>query len=176
MATYLSLPIIDEIICFVENDSRHEDSVKAMASGVLNHHFTAANGFLVAPTQNRNNPSADLTILRIQRRFPGDRGVVDHTVAGAKKADDSLETSLQQLETALEEANTPFGRCWAIMVHGPRFLFYEYHRTLGGNHRLVPWGPPDQQRQGCCSIWPIPILRRHDKWCQQSTQLRAVYR
>ncbi|RMJ26819.1 hypothetical protein PHISP_02306 [Aspergillus sp. HF37] len=118
-----------------------------MASGVFNHHFTAANGFLVAPKQDRNNLSEDFTILRIQRLFPGDRGFVDHTVSGAKKADDGLETSMQQLETALEEANTPFGRCWAIMVHGPRFIFYEYHRTLEENHRLVPWGPPDQPWQ-----------------------------
>lgn len=32
MAIYLSQPIIDKVVRFVEEDSRYEDSVKAMAA------------------------------------------------------------------------------------------------------------------------------------------------
>ena len=143
MASYISISILNEAIRFVENG--FEDSVKAMASGVFNYYFTAADDFLVAHEQNRNDNFSDFLILRIRRRSPGDRGVVvDHTVAEATKAEDPLDTSMRQLETALEQANTEFGRCWAITVQGPRFMFYEYHRSLEVNRRLIPWGPPNQ--------------------------------
>ncbi|OJD12508.1 hypothetical protein ACJ73_09340 [Blastomyces percursus] len=143
MANYISLPILDELVRFAEHDSEYEDSAKAMASGVLNYYFPATNGFTVAPEQNRNDHS-DFIILRIQRRFPGDRGVVDHTLAEAKKTADSVQAALEQLENALENANTEFGRCWAILVHGCTFYFYEYHLNLPLNARLIPWGPPGQ--------------------------------
>lgn len=48
------------------------------------------NGWIVAPEQNRNNTFADFIVLRVQRRYPGDRSVIDHTVAEAKKKDDDL--------------------------------------------------------------------------------------
>ncbi|KAL1847789.1 hypothetical protein Plec18167_002521 [Paecilomyces lecythidis] len=146
MAVYLSLPILDEVVRFAENDSTYEDSVKAMASAILNYYFPATSGYTVAPEQNRNNHFPDFIILRIQRRFPGDRGVVDHTLAEAKRNSDPLEASLDQLQGALDEANTEFGRCWALMIRGPEFGFYEYHENLPENARLVPWGPPNQQR------------------------------
>ncbi|RAK98532.1 uncharacterized protein BO80DRAFT_427340, partial [Aspergillus ibericus CBS 121593] len=85
MAVYLSLPILDELVRFVEEDSKYEDSVKAMASGILNYYFPASNGYAVVPEQNREGNFADFIILRIQRRFPGDRSVIDHTVSEAKK-------------------------------------------------------------------------------------------
>lgn len=146
MAVYLSLPILDELVRFVEDDSTYEDSVKAMASGILNYYFPAANGYTVAPEQNRDHNYADFIILRIQRRFPGDRGVIDHTFVEAKRASDGLQASLEQLENALEHANTQFGRCWAIMSHGINFKFYEYHRNLPEHTRLIPWGPPNQRQ------------------------------
>lgn len=65
MAVYLSLPILNELVRFVENDSTYEDSMKAMASGILNYYFPAANSYTVAPEQNRNNNFADFIILRI---------------------------------------------------------------------------------------------------------------
>lgn len=144
MAVYLSLPILDELIRSVETDPTYEDSVKAMASGILNYDFPAANGYTVAPEQNRNDNFADFIILHIQRRFPGDRGVIDHTLVEAKCTSDSLQASLEQLENALEHAK--FGRCWAIMIHSFSFKFYEYHQNLPEYARLVPWGPPSQQQ------------------------------
>lgn len=145
MAVYLSQPILDELVQFVENDPTYEDSVKAMASGILSYYFSAANGYAVAPGRNRNNNFVDFFILRIQSRFPGERGLIDHTVAGAKRASDQLQASLESLENALEHANTQFGRCWAIMIDGIDFKFYEYHRNLPEHARLIPWGPPNQQ-------------------------------
>ncbi|GLA30358.1 hypothetical protein M752DRAFT_279533 [Aspergillus phoenicis ATCC 13157] len=142
MAIYLSQPIIDEVVRFVEEDSRYEDSVKAMAAGILTYYFPIANGFLVVPEQNRGDQFPDFIIFRIQRRFPGDRSVVDHTVTEAKKSDDSIPASLEQLQNALEHSNTGFRRCWAILVHGATFYFYEYHESLPPNNRLLPWAPP----------------------------------
>lgn len=147
MAVYLSIPILDELVRFVENDSTYEDAVKAMASGILSYYFPPTNGYTVAPEQNRNDNYADFIILRIQRRFPGDRGVIDHTVAEAKRTSDPLGASLEQLENALEHANTEFKRCWAIMIHGYTFKFYEYHGNLPAHARLIPWGPPNQAQQ-----------------------------
>lgn len=138
---------MDNLVRFVENDSHYEDSVKAMAAGILNHYFTTANGFVVAPEQYRNNNIPDFTILRIQRRFQGDQGVVDHTLAEAKRSRDSLQACLEQLENALEQAITEFGRCWAIMIHGPELMFYGYHRNRPEHIRLIPWGPAHQPQQ-----------------------------
>lgn len=84
MATYLSLPAFQELIEFVENDSVYEDSVKALANSMLTYYFPIANGWIVAPEQNRNDSFADFMVLRVQRRYPGDRSAFDHTVAEAK--------------------------------------------------------------------------------------------
>lgn len=138
MAIYLSLPILDELVRLVENNSTYERRVKAMASGILNYYFPAANGWTVAPEQNWNDKYADFIILRIQRRFREDRGVINHIVAEAKRTSDVLQASLEQLETAVEHTNTEFGRCWAIMIHGFTFKFYEYHRNLPEHARLLP--------------------------------------
>ncbi|KGO77092.1 hypothetical protein PITC_024480 [Penicillium italicum] len=138
--------ILSELVQFVENDSTREDSVKAMASGILNNYFPVANGYTVASKQNRNNNLADFIILRIQRRFPGDRVIVDHIFVEAKRASEKLQASLEQLENALEHANTQFGRCWAIIIHGTDFKFYEYHQNRTEHARLLPWGPPNQSQ------------------------------
>ena len=145
MTNYISIPIIEESVRFVEDDSRREDAVKMMASGIFNLYFTAVNGFVIGPGQNRSGHIPGFTIFRIQRLFPGGRGLLDHTVAKAKKVEDSVVASLEQLENALEQAVTEFGRCWALLIHGTSFMFYEYHRNL--DDKLVPWGPPnDSQR------------------------------
>lgn len=95
----------------MECDSRLEDAVKVMASGILSNYFTVLNGFIIASEQTRNYNVPDFIIIRIQRRFPGDRGVVDHTIAEAKKAEDRVSVCLEQLENALEQAITEIGRC-----------------------------------------------------------------
>lgn len=141
---YISIPIIDELVLFAEQDSEYEDAVKAMSSSILVHYFPPLSGFSVVSEQNRNNHYADYIVLRIQRRFPGDRGIVDHTVVEAKKQIDPLDASLEQLENALENSNTEFGRCWALLIRGVEFMFYEYHQYRPVNNRLLPWGPPDQ--------------------------------
>lgn len=140
MANYISIPILDELVRFAEQDSRYEDAVKAMSSSILVHYFPPLNGFSVVSEHNRNNHYADYIVLRIQRRFPGDRGIVDHTVVEAKKQTDPLDGSLEQLENALENSNTEFGRCWALLIRGVEFMFYEYHQHRPVNNRLLPWG------------------------------------
>ncbi|KAJ5483140.1 hypothetical protein N7530_002386 [Penicillium desertorum] len=141
------LPILNELVHFVENDSTYEDSVEAMASGILNYYFPATNGYTVAPEQSLNNNFADFIIHVSNVGFPGDRGVIDHTFAEVKRASDNLQASLEQLEHALEHANTQFGRCWAIMIHGIKFKFYEYHRNLPEHACLIPRGPPNQRQR-----------------------------
>lgn len=114
---------------------------------MLSYYFPLVNGWIVAPEPNRNNTFADFIVLRVQRRYPGDRSVVDHTVAEAKKKEDDLGAAMDQLENAPEQSNTEFGRCWAIMFHGLDLLFYEYHEYLTENNRLLPTGPPSQPRR-----------------------------
>lgn len=113
----------------------------------------------------RNPPYADFIILRIQLRFPGDRGVIDHTVAEAKRTSDPLRALLEQLGNALEHANTEFKRCWAIMIHGYTFKFYDYHGNLPAHARLIPWGPPNQAQQNsfhaCVDSLAIDWTLRH---------------
>lgn len=63
----------------------------------------------------------------------------------------SLEAAFERLENALEnsESTTRVGRCWALLIRGVEFMFYEYHQNRPGNHRLLPWGSPDQpERNG----------------------------
>ncbi|KAK2814332.1 hypothetical protein FQN49_008216 [Arthroderma sp. PD_2] len=148
MANYISIPILAELVQFAEHDSEHEDSAKALASGVLNYYFTAINGFIVAPEQNKSNHRPDFIILRVLRRFLGDRGVANHVIAIAEaiKQAESFERSLEQLEDVLEQGNMEFGRCWAILVRGCTFCFYEYHSNLPANSRLIPWVPPGQSQ------------------------------
>ena len=98
MAAYLLLPEFQELIEFVENDSAYEDSVKALANSMLGYYFPIGHGWIIAPEQNRNNSFADFIVLKVQRRYPGDRGVVDHTVAEAKKKADYLNAAMDQLE------------------------------------------------------------------------------
>lgn len=171
MAVYLAIPILDELVRFAEIDSTYEDSVKAMASGIFSYYFPVANGYTIAPEQNRGNNYADFVILRTQRRFPGDRSVVEHTVAEAKRQLDAVSASLDQLHNAIEHSNTEFGRCWAILIHGPTFHFYEYHKTLPTNARLVPWGPPNQhhlqntfhaRRDSVTIDWMLRHMALHD--------------
>ena len=140
MANYISIPILDELVHFAEQDSKYEDAVKAMSSSILVHYFPPLKGFSVVSEQNRNNHYADYIVLRIQRRFPGDRGIVDHTVVEAKKQTDPLDGSLEQLENALENSNNEFGRCWALLIRGVEFMFYKYHQHRPVNNRLLPWG------------------------------------
>lgn len=140
MANYISVPILDELVRFAEQDSRYEDAVKASSSSILAHNFSPLNSFVVAPKQNRNNHYTDFIVLRIQRRFPGDREIVDHTVVKVKRQADSLDESLKELENVLENSNTEFGCCWALLIRGVEFMFYEYHQSRPVDNRLLPWG------------------------------------
>lgn len=145
MANYLSIPILDELVCFAEQDSEYEDAVKAMLSSILVHYFPPLDGFSVVSKQNRNNHYVDYIVLRMQHQFPGDRGIIDHTVVEVKKQTGPLDTSLKQLENALENSNTEFGRCWALLIRGVEFMFYEYHQNRPVNNRLLPWGHQPRQ-------------------------------
>ncbi|OQD68837.1 hypothetical protein PENDEC_c030G01842 [Penicillium decumbens] len=144
MAKYISVPIINEFITFVENDSDYEDNVKAMLSGTLSYCFPAVMGYGLAPKQNRNNSYPVFIFYRLQHRFPGDWGVVDHALIEAKRSSDSLQESIDQLTNALEGSNTEHGRCWAILEIGVNISFYEYCHHFPVNRRLLPWCPPGQ--------------------------------
>ena len=116
MANYISIPILDELVHFAEQDSKYEDAVKAMSSSILVHYFPPLKGFSVVSEQNRNNHYADYIVLRIQRRFPGDRGIVDHTVVEAKKKrpihwTDRLNSSKMHLRTRTPSLDV-VGLCW----------------------------------------------------------------
>lgn len=66
-----------------------------------------------------------------------------------------MDASLDQLENVLENWNTEFGRCWALLIQGVEFMFYEYHQHRPVNNRLLPWGSPDQpgRRYLPCATW-----------------------
>lgn len=116
-----------------------------MACGILKYYFPTTNNYTVVSRQSRNNTYADFIVLRLEHLLSGDRSVIDHTLVQVKPTSDPI--SLEQLENALEHANTNFRRCWAIIIHEFTFTFYEYHRDLPKHTRLVPWGPPNQHQQ-----------------------------
>ncbi|TAQ89976.1 hypothetical protein B7494_g1724 [Chlorociboria aeruginascens] len=109
---YISIPILDELVTFAEMIP-----------------------FTKMPIA-RNDNYPDFIILRIQRRWAGDRSLVDHTLEEGSRFSGGL---LEQLTNALEHANTEHGRCWALLFHGSGIGFYEYHHTLPANRRLVQW-------------------------------------
>lgn len=148
MAVYLTIPILDELVRVVEDNPTNE-AVKAMASGILSYYFPPANGYLVVLEHIQNNFCEDMTIFRIKRRFSSDKTTFDHTFSEVRRlADptkaDPTQQSLGQLESALEQSNAKFGRCWAMIIQKTTFEFYEYHTSLPASSRLVPWSPPDQ--------------------------------
>ena len=167
---YISIPIIEAMIFRVEqgdSDIEYENVIKAMSSSILNYYFPLVNGFLVVLTSEQNqNQSHDYDygygsrVFRIRRHCPDSRGIVDHTVTVVeteKRVDpSSLEASLERLENALEnpESTTGVGRCWALLIRGVEFMFYEYHQHRPGNYRLLPWGPRDQPE------WNVYHVRR----------------
>ncbi|KFZ10282.1 hypothetical protein V502_08222 [Pseudogymnoascus sp. VKM F-4520 (FW-2644)] len=145
MSVYLSVPILDEVVRSVEDDPTSE-AVKAMASGILSYYFPPVNGYVVALEHNRNDYIEDLIIFRIRRRFPGERITVDHTFVEVKGPTDPAEQSLDPLRGALDQSNTEFGRCWAMIIQKTNFKFYEYHSNLPVDNRLVPRGAPNQEQ------------------------------
>lgn len=149
---YISFPIVETVVLRAEQeDSEYENSVKAMSSAILNYYFPPVNGFAVFSEQSRPNDYGYKTYAaRIRRHFEDGRAIDNHTVAVVemKKQVDSgsLDTSLERLEHAVENSKsaTEAGRCWALLIRGVEFMFYEYHQHRPGNDRLLPWGPPDQ--------------------------------
>ena len=156
---YISIHIIEAMVYNVEqedSDTEYENATKAMSSSILNYYFPLVNGFLVTLTseENKNNEEYDYgygsRVFRFRRRVLNSIGFLDRTVTvvETKKQIDygSLEAAFERLENALEnsESTTRVGRCWALLIRGVEFMFYEYQQNRPGNHRLLPWGSPDQ--------------------------------
>ena len=156
---YISIHIIEAMVYNVEqedSDTEYENATKAMSSSILNYYFPLVNGFLVTLTseENKNNEEYDYgygsRVFRFRRRVLNSIGFLDRTVTvvETKKQIDygSLEAAFERLENALEnsESTTRVGRYWALLIRGVEFMFYEYQQNRPGNHRLLPWGSPDQ--------------------------------
>lgn len=112
MASYLSIPILDELVRAVEHDLINWNFVKVFTSGILNYYFPTANGYTVASKQSRSNNYADFIVLRLEHGLSGDRAAIDHTLVQAKPTSDPV--CLNGLENALEHANTKFG--WHVPI------------------------------------------------------------
>lgn len=156
---YISIHIIEAMVYNVEqedSDTEYENATKAMSSSILNYYFPLVNGFLVTLTseENKNNEEYDYDygsrVFRFRRHLLNSIGFLDRTVTvvETKKQIDSgsLEAAFERLENALEnsESTTRVGRYWALLIRGVEFMFYEYQQNRPGNHRLLPWGSPDQ--------------------------------
>lgn len=156
---YISIHIIEAMVYNVEqedSDTEYENATKAMSSSILNYYFPLVNGFLVTLTseENKNNEEYDYgygsRVFRFRRHLLNSIGFLDRTVTvvETKKQIDSgsLEAAFERLENALEnsESTTRVGRYWALLIRGVEFMFYEYQQNRPGNHRLLPWGSPDQ--------------------------------
>ncbi|KAJ6014889.1 hypothetical protein N7540_009480 [Penicillium herquei] len=144
MDSYLSFPIIDAFITFVDEKSDFENNLKALLNSLLNHEFPLTMGYGTAALLRRKASYPDFKVFHLQSLSLSDRGIVDHVLVEAKHPDERLEDTISQLITALESANTEHGRCWAIMVNGTAFSFYEYHANFPVSHRLIPWCPLGQ--------------------------------
>lgn len=73
MTNYLSVPVIEEFVHLVEDDSQNEDFIKAMAAGILTHYFLPLDGFVVAPKHNDNHSIShfwDLLFFAFNGSFP----------------------------------------------------------------------------------------------------------
>ncbi|KAI9042009.1 uncharacterized protein KD926_006346 [Aspergillus affinis] len=138
MAAYLSLDAFQELIDSIVSNPASANPNKALANSLLNFHFPITNGYIIVPEHH----SPESIILRVQRHqcHSGDRIVIHHTVAKTGQATDDTNASLKQLERALDLSNPDSGRCWALLLHGLELRFYEYHRSLPVDERLVPWG------------------------------------
>lgn len=85
MTNYLSIPIIDEFVKLIQETPNNEDHVKALLSGMLNHYFPLTSGYCIVPRTNRDDSYPNFTVSRLQSRFPGERGVIDHVLVKVKR-------------------------------------------------------------------------------------------
>lgn len=72
--------------------------------------------------------------------------MVVHTLVVVKGGGESLVATLERMEEANMGAGAGVG-CWAVVVLGAVFAFYEYRRERPLGSRLVPWGPPEPPRE-----------------------------
>ncbi|KAJ5937309.1 hypothetical protein N7454_004964 [Penicillium verhagenii] len=137
MANYISIPIIDQLITFLESGEDYEGNMRAMLSAVLNHYYTATGGYYVIPRPSRSDIFADFTVCRIRTRFPGNEHMVVHTLVKSKHESNSLADAQDELARACDNLDTENGRCWAILAIGENIVFYMYHRCMPVGRRLI---------------------------------------
>lgn len=75
MISYLSIPILDLFITFVDEESDYVNNVKALLSSIFSHCFPLTMGYAVAPRKNCDY--SDSLIYGFRILFGGDRGFVD---------------------------------------------------------------------------------------------------
>ncbi|KAI1945806.1 hypothetical protein LOZ12_002698 [Ophidiomyces ophidiicola] len=138
---YLSLPILDELVKSVETKPADENAVKLMASGILNHYFSVANGYIATPERTPDGNSPDSITLRIRRYLPRTQSFMDHAVADIVPMGDPLPLLFAQLESTPENCNADASICWKMKFYACTIEFYEDHHCLE-HPGLVPYPAP----------------------------------
>lgn len=138
MSFYLSVEILEEFVILAEK-SKDANAVKTMTFGILSHYFTPTSGYAIVPGQRRQDQDqhTDFVVVRLPPLPPSERRIVDHCMVKVRCESDDVETALSELEKDLEHANTEHGRCWALLIVGAQFNFFEYHHNLPLGQRLL---------------------------------------
>lgn len=194
---YISIPIIDELVLFAEQVSEYEDAVKAISSSILVHYFPPLSGFSVVSEQNWNNHYANYIVLRIQCWFPGDRGIVDHTVVEAKKNRlihwmHHLDNSKMRLRTQILSLDV-VGHCWfealsscfmnIISTDPLTTVFFLGDLLISRDEIPTMCDMIQKLLTGCCDGWysktlhppALNVKREHEKlWNTQSEVARKL--
>lgn len=136
MTLYLSVEILEEFVIHVEK-SKDENAIKTMTFGILSHYFSPTGGYAVAFGPRREGHYTDFVILRMPPLPPAERGIFDHCVVKARCESVDVQTALAELESDGGLTNTEHGRCWALLIVGARFSFFEYHQNLPPGRRLL---------------------------------------
>lgn len=140
--SYISVPIIYELISRLETDDSNYDNVKATLSSLLTHGFPLTLGFAVRLKHNPDSIPC-FVVSRLGSKSPETgTSLVDHVVIQAKHPTDSLEQALGKLANTTQNSRIQNGRCWAVLAAGMQFRFYEYDEQLPGNAKLIGWIPP----------------------------------
>lgn len=143
MESYLSVPAIKKLIRRVEErdpDAENDQSdMKAMTFAILNHYFTAANGFTIVPEQVSRGDYPDATIFHV-KRIPADpeKPLLDHVVAEAQYPDGPghPKDAIPRLKDEVKSSLVWFVQFSAFLFAEDSIIFYGDHKYIGEHTEL----------------------------------------
>ena len=155
--TYLSVPILNELLTRIENNCASYAATDALAAGILSYFYSPDDGFSVLADRIPDPRIPDTTVFRVTRYRPARRDFADHLIVAATVSHNE-GNRLLVLHGEVTASAAHFVRDQAIGFFGPFMIFYAYHdflETFLTNYVEPSHVPGDQDLYYCLHL-------RHD--------------